>query len=145
MNMEILAEIGIGASFFLSVVGSVIGTYVVGSATIGAWKKCYLQNKPGPFIMVAFAGAPITNTIYGFILMGQLGGSENFSNFQKFYLGLFAGAILCASAYTQARIAAYAAEAFAETGQGFGNYMMIIGVCETIALFTMVFIMLFAS
>jgi len=144
MDMRILAEIGIGASFTLAVLGSVVGTFIVGSAAIGAWKKCFLQNKPAPFIMVAFAGAPITNTIYGFILMDQLAVSQNLSNFQLFYFGLFAGIALAASAYTQARVAAHAAEAFAETGQGFGNYMMVIGICETIALFTMVFTMLFA-
>ena len=144
MDSRILAEIGIGASFTLAVFGSVIGTFVVGAAAIGAWKKCFLQNKPAPFIMVAFAGAPITNTIYGFILMDQLNASENLSNFQLLYFGVFAGIALFASAYTQARVAAYAAEAFAETGQGFGNYMMVIGICETIALFTMVFTMLFA-
>ena len=144
MESGLLAEIGVGACFILAVAGSVIGTYIVGSTTIGAWKKCYLQNKPAPFIMVAFAGAPITNTIYGFILMDQLSASQNLSNFQLLYFGLFAGLVLLGSAYTQARIAAHAAEAFAETGQGFGNYMMVIGICETIALFTMVFTMLFA-
>ena len=144
MNTRILAEIGIGASFILPAIGSMIGAFVVGSATIGAWKKCFMENKPGSFIMVAFAGAPLTNVIYGFILMGQLNVSEKLSNFQLLYMGLFAGFILAASAYTQARVAAYASDAFAETGQGFGNYMMVIGVCETIALFTMVFTILFS-
>jgi len=144
MDTRFLAEIGIGASFMLPALGSVIGAFVVGSATIGAWKKCYLENKPGPFIMVAFAGAPLTNAIYGFILMGQLTASARLTDFQLFFMGLFAGFILAASAYTQARVAAYASEAYAETGQGFGNYMMIIGVCETIALFTMVFTILIA-
>jgi len=144
MNTKILAEIGIGASFLLPAFGSVIGIFIVGSTTIGAWKKCYLENKPGPFLMVAFAGAPLTNIIYGFILMGQLEASEKLSDFQLLYMGIFAGFILGASAYTQARVAAHASEAFAETGQGFGNFMMIIGMCETVALFTMVFSILFA-
>jgi V/A-type H+-transporting ATPase subunit K len=39
---------------------------------------------------------------------------------------------------------ACAAESYAETGQGFGNYMMVIGICETVALFVMVFSMLLA-
>ena len=144
MDTRILAEIGIGASFLLAAIGSMVGAFIVGSATIGAWRKCYLENKPGPFIMVAFAGAPLTNAIYGFILMGQLEVSTKLSNFQLMYMGVFAGFILAASAYTQARVAAHASEAFAETGQGFGNYMMVIGICETIALFTMVFTILFA-
>ena len=65
MDTRFLAEIGIGASFLLPTLGSMIGAYVVGSVTIGAWKKCYLENKPGPFILVAFAGTPLTNAIYG--------------------------------------------------------------------------------
>ena len=144
MDTRFLAEIGIGASFILAALGSVIGAFVVGSATIGAWKKCYMENKPGSFIMVSFAAAPLTNAIYGFILMGQLDISTRLSNLQLFYMGLFAGLILGASAYTQARVAACASDAFAETGQGFGNYMMVIGICETIALFTMVFTILFS-
>ena len=144
MSSAIMAEIGIGASFVLAVAGSIIGAYVAGSATIGAWKKCYIQNKPAPFIMVAFAGAPLTNTIYGYILMNQLSISERLSPFQLLFMGVSAGLALFASAYTQARCAAYASEAYAETGQGFGNFIMVIGVCETIALFTMVFTMLLA-
>ena len=144
MNTSLLAEIGIGASFILAAAGSVAGSFVVGSATIGAWKKCYVQNRPAPFIMVSFAGAPVTNVIYGFILMSQLMVSRNLSDFQLFYMGLFAGIILCASAYTQARVAAAASDVYAEAGQGFGNFMMVIGLCETIALFTMVFTMLIA-
>jgi len=143
MELRILAEIGIGASFLLPAIGSVFGTLVVGSTIIGAWKKCYLENKPGSFIMVAYAGAPLTNPIYGFILMGQLDISARLSDFQLFYMGIVAGFILGASAYTQARVAAYAAESFAETNQGFANNLMIVGVCETIALFTMVFCILF--
>jgi len=144
MNGGILAEIGIGASFFLSAIGSMLGTYISGTATVGAWKKCSLQNRPAPFVMVAFAGCPLTNMIYGFILMNQLASSEILSAFQLLYMGGIAGAILCGAALFQARCAAYAAEAFGETGQGFGNYIMVVGICETVGLFTMVFTMLFA-
>ena len=144
MQAKIFAEIGISASFILAAIGSVLGAYMAGTAAIGAWKKCYMENKPAPFVMVAFAGSPLTNIIYGYIVMNQLDLSERLSVFQLFYMGIFAGLILLGSAYAQARCAAYASEALAETGQGFGNFIMIIGVCETIALFTMVFTMLFA-
>jgi V/A-type H+-transporting ATPase subunit K len=39
---------------------------------------------------------------------------------------------------------ASAADAFAETGKGFGNYLMVIGLAETVSLFAMVFTLLFA-
>ena len=145
MDTRILAEIGVSASFLLAAIGAVFGIYIVGSTTIGAWKKCYMENKPGPFLMVAYCGAPLTNTIYGFILMGQLEVSTKLSDIQLFTIGTLAGFILAASAVTQAKVAAYSSEAFAETGQGFANNMMVVGMCETIALFTMVFSILFAS
>ena len=144
MEATIFAEIGISASFILAAAGSVLGAYMAGTAAIGAWKKCYMENKPAPFVMAAFAGAPLTNIIYGYIVMSQLDVSVRLSVFQLFFMGIFAGIILGSSAFTQARCSAYASEALAETGQGFGNFIMVIGICETIALFTMVFSMLFA-
>ncbi|MDR0323522.1 MAG: V-type ATP synthase subunit K [Treponema sp.] len=144
-TIAILGKLGINASFGLSVIGAVFGAFVVGSGTIGAWKKCFVQNKPAPFIMIAFAGQPLTNVIYGFITMNTLAGSVTLDGFQLLYAGVFAGIGIGGAAYAQCYCAACASDAYAETGQGFGNYMMVIGVCETIALFVMVFTMLFAS
>ncbi len=45
------------------------------------------------------------------------------------------------SAWMQGKAGASAADALAETGKGFGNYIMVLGVIETVALFVMVFIM----
>ena len=64
--------IGIAATMALSAVGSGIGAGVAGMAAIGAWKKCFALNKPAPFMLVAFVGAPLTQTVYGFILMNAL-------------------------------------------------------------------------
>ncbi|MDR2343118.1 MAG: V-type ATP synthase subunit K, partial [Spirochaetaceae bacterium] len=44
----------------------------------------------------------------------------------------------------QGSAGAAACDAYAETNQGFGNYMLILGLCETVALFVMVFSMLMA-
>lgn len=41
-------------------------------AAIGAWKRAYLQNKAAPFSLVAFVGAPLTQTIYGMILRNSI-------------------------------------------------------------------------
>jgi V/A-type H+-transporting ATPase subunit K len=143
MNADIF-QMGVGASFLLAACGSAVGTYIAGAAVIGAWKKCYMQNKPAPFVCVAYAGAPLTNIIYGYILMGALADSVNLTGYKLLFMGIFAGLAICLSAIYQARVAATAAEAYAETGQGFGGNMMLVGICETIALFTMVFTMLVA-
>jgi len=151
MDSGILGQIGIGASLGLAAVGSAAGAGIAGLSAIGAWKKCFVQNKPAPFILVAFAGAPLTQTIYGFILMQTLAAAvkaaspEGMALFGLGMIGIFGGLGMGASALVQGQCAAAASDAYAETGQGFGNYMLILGLCETVALFTMVFSMLVAG
>jgi V/A-type H+-transporting ATPase subunit K len=145
MDAGLVGQIGIGACLGLAAVGSAAGAGAAGMAAIGSWKKCFIQNKPVPFLLVAFAGAPLTQTIYGFILMNVLAGSQNLNGFQLFGLGLFSGLAMGASAFAQGKCSAAACDAYAETEQGFGNYMLVIGLCETVALFVMVFAMLIAS
>ncbi|MDR0526334.1 MAG: V-type ATP synthase subunit K [Spirochaetaceae bacterium] len=144
MDPGLVGQIGIGACLGLAAVGSAAGAGVAGMAAIGAWKKCFVQNKPVPFILVAFAGAPLTQTIYGFILMQTLAAST-LSSFQLLGFGIFAGIAMGASALAQGNCSAAASDAYGETGQGFGNYMLVIGLCETVALFVMVFSMLMAG
>ena len=66
MNIEF---IGMACALGLSAMGSAFGSGFAAQASVGAWKKCYANGKPAPFIMVAFSGAPLTQTIYGFLLM----------------------------------------------------------------------------
>jgi V/A-type H+-transporting ATPase subunit K len=136
--------IGIGACLGLSALGSSIGAAVAGMAAIGAWKKCFVQNKPAPMTLVAFAGAPLTQTIYGFILMNVLR-TGSLSGFELMGVGIFSGMAIGASAFAQGLCSASGCDAYGETGQGFGNYMLVVGLCETIALFVMVFSILVAS
>ena len=55
--------------------------------------------------------------------------------------GIFGGLGIGASALAQGRAGASAADALGETGKGFVNYLMVIGIVETVALFVMVFLM----
>ena len=61
--------IGMACALGLSAIGSGFGAGAACLSSVGAWKKCYASGKPAPFIMVAFSGAPLTQTIYGFLLM----------------------------------------------------------------------------
>lgn len=54
-------------------------------------------------------------------------------------MGFGAGAAMGFSAWLQGKAGARACDALAETGKGFGNYIMVLGVIETVALFVMVF------
>ena len=137
--------LGYAASLGLAAVGSAFGMGAAGQAAIGAWKKCYATNKPAPFMLVAFVGMPLTQTIYGFILMNKilLSSKENELLPPMAFLGagVFGGIAMGYSAFMQGKAAAAASDAQAETGKGFGNYVMVIGLIETVALFVMVFLM----
>ncbi|MDD5706474.1 MAG: V-type ATP synthase subunit K [Kiritimatiellae bacterium] len=128
----------------LSGVGSGLGTGVAGSAAVGAWKKCYAQGKRAPFLLIGFVGAPLTQTLYGMILMFIMIGRAKAGapGLPLMLIGIFAGLSIGVSAWLQGRCAAAAADAQGETGQGITNYFAAIGVIETVAIFTMVFSML---
>lgn len=136
-----LGDMGLSLSF--AAMGSALGTGVAGMAAIGAWKRAFMQNKMAPFILIAFVGAPLSQTIYGMILRNAIQGANLAPESYPFQmvLGLAAGLAMGVSAWMQGKAGASAADALAETGKGFGNYIMVLGVIETVALFVMVFAM----
>ncbi len=127
-------------------IGSALGTGVAGMAAIGAWKKAFSQNKAAPFILTVFAGAPLTQTFYGWLLRNDIIKAGFEANLQSYIfqmiIGLIAGAAIGTSAYMQGKAAAKAADALAETGKGFANYMIVIGIIESVALFVYIFAMM---
>ena len=76
--------IGTGLCMSIAAIGSCIGVVIAGTTCIGAWKKCYMSNKAAPFILTSFAGAPLTQTIYGFLLMQTMQGSSCGSDAEAF-------------------------------------------------------------
>ncbi len=130
--------IGAALAMVIAAIGSAIGIGNAGLAAIGAWKKCYMNNKAAPFIITVFAGAPLTQTIYGFLLMQQMKSSALDPMF-LFAIGLGAGLAMMFSAIVQGKAGAAGADALAETGKGFSQYIMVVGLCETVALFALVF------
>ena len=125
----------------LSAAGSAFGTGFAATAAVGAWKKCYAANKPAPFLLLSFVGAPITQTLYGMILMFLMLGKTNVAGagVPCLVLGVFAGLGIGISALFQGRAGAAACDSQAETNQGFTNYLAALGIVETVAIFTMVF------
>lgn len=136
-----LGLIGMAAALGLSAMGSAFGAGFAGMSSVGAWKRCYASGKPAPFIMVAFSGAPLTQTIYGFLLMNFIR-SANCDPALALGVGLFGGIAIGLSAFFQGKCAAAAADALGATGKGTANYFMVIGIVETVALFTLVFSLL---
>ena len=133
--------LGAAVCMGIAAIGSAIGIGTAGQGAIGAWKRCYVNNKPAPFILTVFAGAPLTQTIYGFLLMQQMASSEKNPGF-LLGLGIASGLAMCFSAIAQGKAGAAGSDALGETGKGFAQYIMVVGLCETVALFAMVFSMI---
>lgn len=132
----------------LAAVGSAWGTGAAASSAIGAWKKCYAQNKPAPFQLMIFAGCPLSQTIYGMILMFSIMGADvTKPGIWVFYMvtGVLSGIAVGISAIWQGRACAAACDAFSETGKGFANQMVVICIIETVAIFVMAFSMVLLS
>ena len=143
MNLGLIAS---GLVLGISAIGSAIGIVIASQAVIGAWKKCYIADRPAPMTILAFGGAPLTQTFYGYILgllfMKPAAEANPEMGGYYLFLGLFAALAIAASAITQGIVGARGADATGETGQGFVNYMMLAGVCETVAIFAMVLSMI---
>ncbi|MCR5290071.1 MAG: V-type ATP synthase subunit K [Treponema sp.] len=141
MNFGMLgAAVVMGIAAF----GSAMGLGIAGRGAIGAWKRCYLNNKPAPFILTVFAGAPLTQTIYGFLTMQTMLSSGQDPWF-LLGLGIASGLAMAMSAIAQGNAGAAGSDALGETGKGFAQYIMVVGLCETVALFVMVFSMIVAG
>ena len=66
---QALTYAGAFAAIGFAAMGSAYGCGTACAAAVGAWKKCYSQNKPAPFQLLVFAGAPLSQVIYGMIIM----------------------------------------------------------------------------
>jgi len=134
-------DLGVAASLAFAAIGSALGSGAAGMAAVGSWKKCFAQNKNAPFILTVFVGAPLSQTIYGMIVMNALLELAKKGQFM-WSAGILCGIAMGVSAWMQGKAGAEASDAMAETGKGFGNYLMVLGVIETVALFVMVFILM---
>ncbi len=140
-----LIKLGGAAALAFAAIGSALGTGTAGMAGVGAWKKCYAQDKPAPFILLVFIGAPLSQTIYGLLLLlafNKMALLETAVFMWPAVLGagIIGGIAMGMSAWYQGKVGAAGSDALGETGQGFGNYLTTLGIVETVALFVMIFI-----
>lgn len=142
-TMTALAKMGGALALGFAAIGSALGTGTAGMAGIGAWKKCYAQNKAAPFILLVFIGAPLSQTIYGLLLMNGITKAAAATPDMwpaMIGAGLIGGIAMGMSAWYQGKAGGAGCDALGETGQGFSNYLTTLGIVETVALFVMIFI-----
>ena len=148
LTEKALVFAGAFCAIAFSAIGSAWGTGAAAASAVGAWKKCYVQNKQAPFQLMIFSGAPLSQTIYGMILMFSIMGADlSKPGVWAFYMitGILAGIAMGVSAAWQGMAGASACDAFAETGKGFANQMVVLCIIETVAIFVMAFGMVLLS
>ena len=136
----LLEDIGVAACLSLAAIGSALGTGIAAQGAIGSWKKSFSANKTAPFLLIVFVGFPLSQTIYAMILMGKIA-SAAAAGHPLLGIGIFGGMGMGVSAWMQGKAAAGACDSLAETGKGTTNYIIALGIVETVALFVMVFLM----
>ncbi len=134
-----LVCLGAFAAFGFAALGSAIGCGLAAASAIGSWKRCYAQGKAAPFQLTILTGVPMSQTFYGMVLMNSVVTIGSQYWLAALALGILGGLGIGASAAYQGRAAAGACDSFGETGQGFANNLLALGVVETIAIFVMVF------
>ena len=73
MDMAWLGQLGFALPLGLGAIGSALGIGAAGQAAAGAWAKEAREGKSLNFKYIVLTGMPLSQTIYGFVLMIALG------------------------------------------------------------------------
>ncbi len=151
-GLEFAGQLSMGIVLAGATIGSALGIGAAAQAAAGAWAKESKAGKPLNFAYIILTGMPLSQTIYGFILMlvglsPLISGTEStaITNHPGTLLGIgFAGAMAeMFSAWIQGLIGAAGCRSISE-GEGKGLVFIIItmGIVETVGLFGFVFLLL---
>jgi len=150
-TIEFAGQLSMGLVLAGATMGSAMGIGAVGLAATGAWAKEAKAGKTLNFSYVILIGMPLSQTIYGFILvlvgLAPLVTGKNPVTATHagtlLGIGLAGGMAEFFSAWVQGLIGAGACRALSD-GEGKGLVFMIIamGIAETVGLFGFVFLLL---
>jgi len=133
-----------GLSLALAAMGSALGIGTAGMAAIGVMKKKLKEGSKAPFTLFIFVGAPLSQLFYGMIFNGAMikSGLGPEYYWYQMIMGIGAGLAMGMSAFFQGKAGARACDAIGETGKGLADYIMVIGVVESVALLVMILLMI---
>ena len=143
-------QLGLALSLGLGALGSALGIAAAGRAAAGAWAKEAKAGKRLNFSYIILTGMPLSQTIYGFILMlvglsGRVYDAETLSANAGALLsiGIAGGLAELFSAWMQGVIGAAGCRAISEgEGKGLAFIIIAMGIVETVGLFGFVFLLL---
>jgi len=149
--MEFAGQMSMGLVLIGATLGSALGIGAAAQAAAGAWAKEAKAGKPLNFSYIILTGMPLSQTIYGFILMlvglsPLVTGDNPLTSVHPGTLlgiGIAGGIAELASAWIQGIIGAAGCRSISE-GEGKGLVFIIIsmGIVETVGLFGFVFLLL---
>ena len=141
-----LGQLGMGLAVGMAALGSSIGAGAAGMSAAGAWAKDAKAGKPLRFIYIICVAAPITQTVYGFIVMTQMApllAQAATNGGILFSIGLATGIGEMVSAWVQGLIGAAGCRMLSESdGKGFAFVLIALGIAETVGLFTLAFMVI---
>ena len=130
-------EIGAMAAIGLAAAGSALGTGSAAQGAVGAFKKSFLLSKVPPSQLIIYTAFPLSQTIYGIVLMFTIMGLGDGNAGAKFAAGLFGGLAMGFSAALQGKVMAGACDSLVETGKGNAYYIILAGIVESVAVFVL--------
>jgi len=141
-----LGQLGMALTVGMAAVGSALGAGAAGMSAAGAWAKDAKAGKPLRFIYIICVAAPITQTVYGFIVMTQmapkLAAADKLGGI-LFAIGLATGVGEMVSAWIQGLIGAAGCRMLSDSdGKGFAFVLIALGIAETVGIFTLVFMLI---
>jgi len=140
-----LGQLGAGLAVGMAAVGSSLGAGAAGAAAAGAWAKDAKAGKALRFIYIICVAAPITQTVYGFVVMNQMLDKLSLAaacGGTLFGIGLATGLGEMLSAWMQGVIGAAGCRMLSESdGKGFAFVLIALGIAETVGIFTLAFML----
>ncbi|MBI3038365.1 V-type ATP synthase subunit K [bacterium] len=140
--LEVAGKFAGGLVLGLGGIGSCMGVVTAATAAAGAWANEGKAGKTLAFQYIIMVAAPISQTLYAFLIMLQMKGIAISAENAVLLLGvgLFGGLIELFSAWYQGCIGASGIRCLNENGgKGFGLLLMALGIIETVGIFGMVF------
>jgi V/A-type H+/Na+-transporting ATPase subunit K len=150
MNTSLFfAQLGMALAVGLAAVGSSLGAGVAGMSAAGAWAKDAKAGKALRFIYIVLVSAPITQTVYAFLVMFQMADKLNVAEANAGMLlgiGIATGLGEMLSAWMQGAIGAAGCRMLSDSdGKGFAFVLIALGIAETVGIFTLVFMSILLS
>ncbi|HUU92055.1 MAG TPA: V-type ATP synthase subunit K [Phycisphaerae bacterium] len=141
-----LGQLGAALAVGMAAVGSALGCGAAGRAAAGAWAKDAKAGKGLRFTYVILVSMPLTQTLYGFIVMSTMAGKLALAGQNAgllFGIGLATGLGEMLSAWMQGVIGAGGCRMLSEAdGKGFALVVIAMGIAETVGVFTFVFMLI---